>query len=998
MKRKLVNALILLVLLVSFGTPLNHVQAQASVFINEIHYDNTGTDAGEAVEVAGPADTDLTGWTIALYNGSPTQLNVYDTINLSGTIPNQQNDFGTLSFPRAGIQNGSPDGLALVDSSSTVIQFLSYEGSFTAVDGPAAGMTSTDIGVSEPFDTPVGDSLQLTGSGTVYEDFTWAGPEPNTFGAINTGQAFGGPVNAPVLVDCGPSLSAAEGFSASQEVSASDADGTVVDIAITGVDPETEGITLSDVVSAGGVGGTATAIVNVAETVSPSTYSVEITATNDDSPSQTGTCTLTVTVFEILPIGTVQGSVGDTDNGATFNSPYAGQTVAVQGVIYERTLARASNGGNQNGFFIQNTAATADSDPNSSDGIFVFMGGFTDLIGGYVPEVGDEVILRGRVSEFFNLTELSSASALEVLRSGVDLESEVPAFEVNPSADLADANRYWERHEGMRAQIPASSIVLNGRDVFASTLDGEVWVARGDSAIAQRADPYARRAFRDAHPLDDIPDQLFDNGNGYRIVLGSLGIKAAMDDNTALIAPSRTFDTLNNAPIGGVYFSFGKYQIQVEQQLDLAPGVDPALNSPPQSFDRGEEYSVATFNVENLYDYRDDPFDGCDFTGNSGCPGVSPPFDYVPASDAAYQARLHEIAQQIVNDLHDPDIILAQEAEDQDICTVEDETLICGTTNDADGKPDTLQELATVISSIDGTVYDAAYDRDGADDRGIVSAYLFRADRVQLLPAMADDPVLGSDPTVDYRSEVLPYNTDVQNPKALNAVLPADVDRSTGTDGNNVFTRAPQVGLFRIWRDGIGTSVFTDVYISDNHFSSTPDARVGQRTEQANYNAAIVAALQQADPNVNVVVGGDLNVYPRPDDPFTPGSPLFPSDQLAGLYDQGLTNLYDVLVSAVPASAYSYVFQGQAQTLDQIFVVPALLDELVQVRAAHINSDWPSDYDGDGPRGTSDHDPQDGRFSALPTLSRLEALVLYYDANGAITGNNTTKVLLDRLE
>jgi predicted extracellular nuclease len=341
---------------------------------------------------------------------------------------------------------------------------------------------------------------------------------------------------------------------------------------------------------------------------------------------------------------------------------------------------------------------------------------------------------------------------------------------------------------------------------------------------------------------------------------------------------------------------------------------------------------------------------------------------------------------------------MAQEAEDQDICTVADETLTCGTTNNADGKPDTLQELATVIYSLGGPVYDAAYDRDGADDRGIVSAFLYRTDRVQLLPAQADNPVLGSDPQVIYRSDALPYNTDVQNPKALNAVLPADVDTSTGVDGDNVFTRAPQVGLFRVWRDGMGASVFSDLYLIDNHFSSTPDARVGQRTEQANYNAAIVAALQAADPNMRVSVGGDLNVYPRPDDPFTPGNPLFPSDQLAGLYNQSLTNLWDRLVADVPASAYSYVFQGQAQTLDQMFVTPSFLAELAQIRAAHINSDWPSDFGGDGPRGTSDHDPQVAHYTLLPTLDRLEALVRYYEANGDITGNNTALILLDRLE
>jgi predicted extracellular nuclease len=162
--------------------------AGPAVFINEIHYDNTGGDTGEAFEIAGPAGTDLTGWSVVLYNGNGGA--VYSTITLSGTIPNQQVGFGTLSFSQAGIQNGSPDGLALIDASSTVVEFLSYEGSFVAVGGPANGMTSTDIGVSEPSSTPVGDSLQLVGTGTQGGDFTWAGSQPHTFGAVNAGQTF----------------------------------------------------------------------------------------------------------------------------------------------------------------------------------------------------------------------------------------------------------------------------------------------------------------------------------------------------------------------------------------------------------------------------------------------------------------------------------------------------------------------------------------------------------------------------------------------------------------------------------------------------------------------------------------------------------------------------------------------------------------------------------------------------------------------------------------
>lgn len=306
-------------------------------------------------------------------------------------------------------------------------------------------------------------------------------------------------------------------------------------------------------------------------------------------------------------------------------------------------------------------------------------------------------------------------------------------------------------------------------------------------------------------------------------------------------------------------------------------------------------------------------------------------------------------------------------------------TLQCGTADNADGKPDTLQELALRIAALGGPAYDAAYDRNGADDRGIVAAFLFRTDRVQLLPVAAGDPVLGSTPTVTYRGAPLPYNADVSNPKALNADLPDDVDTTTGVDGSNVFTRAPQVGHFRVWRNGIGLGAWVDLYAVSNHFSSGPDSRVGQRTEQAAYLAAIVAALQAADPRARVDAGGDLNVFPRPDDPLVPAS-----DQLAALYGLGLENLFDTLVAQVPASAYTYVFEGQAQTLDHQFVTPRLGDELEQARVAHVNADWPAAFTGDGPRGASDHDPLVARYDLPATMAQLQALLDYYVEQGLV--------------
>ena len=231
---------------------------------------------------------------------------------------------------------------------------------------------------------------------------------------------------------------------------------------------------------------------------------------------------------------------------------------------------------------------------------------------------------------------------------------------------------------------------------------------------------------------------------------------------------------------------------------------------------------------------------------------------------------------------------------------------------------------------------------------------------MQLLPP-AGDPILGDSPAIDYAGAPVPQNSDVSNPKTLNAVLPAGV---TACETSWVFPRAPDIGLFRIYSTSIGVGSHRDVYVINNHFKSGPDTCTAHRTEQAKYNAAIVAFLQAANPNARIVLGGDLNVYPRPDDPFAPIGQSAASDQLGSLYDTslGLKNLWEVLLGQAPQSAYSYVYVGMAQTLDEMFVNQPLLTNLKQFRIAHINSDFPADYPGDAARGTSDHDPNVATF------------------------------------
>nr|WP_221380462.1 ExeM/NucH family extracellular endonuclease [Actinoplanes polyasparticus] len=143
-------------------------------FISEIHYDNAGTDSGESIEVQAPAGFDLTGWQIVLYNGSGGAG--YNTATLSGAVPAA--GVVVQTYPANGIQNGPPDGVALVEPDGSVAEFLSYEGVLTATGGPANGLTSIDIGVSEIDSTPVGHSLQKI-------DGKWQAPAAASFGALN---------------------------------------------------------------------------------------------------------------------------------------------------------------------------------------------------------------------------------------------------------------------------------------------------------------------------------------------------------------------------------------------------------------------------------------------------------------------------------------------------------------------------------------------------------------------------------------------------------------------------------------------------------------------------------------------------------------------------------------------------------------------------------------------------------------------------------------------
>lgn len=175
----------------------------ALAWINEFHYDNGGTDENEFVEIAvdtaalagstagigGGGGSTVADLTLTLYNGNGGLA--YGTFGGADWVQGATvGDITLYSIETPGLQNGSPDGFSL-DLNGTLLQFLSYEGAFEAADGPASGITSTDVGVFEASSTTATQSLSLQGDGMRAGDFTWAAGTTATPGQPNIGQTFG---------------------------------------------------------------------------------------------------------------------------------------------------------------------------------------------------------------------------------------------------------------------------------------------------------------------------------------------------------------------------------------------------------------------------------------------------------------------------------------------------------------------------------------------------------------------------------------------------------------------------------------------------------------------------------------------------------------------------------------------------------------------------------------------------------------------------------------
>lgn len=111
-------------------------------------YDHYG-NSPEFIELAFPAGTDISAYTVAIYgaDGHVDHTVSLSSLTLQSTVQGTDVyviDATTPGF--AGIDMG--DSTALVDDTGAIVQFITHTGAVTAVDGPAAGETSTYIGTA----------------------------------------------------------------------------------------------------------------------------------------------------------------------------------------------------------------------------------------------------------------------------------------------------------------------------------------------------------------------------------------------------------------------------------------------------------------------------------------------------------------------------------------------------------------------------------------------------------------------------------------------------------------------------------------------------------------------------------------------------------------------------------------------------------------------------------------------------------------------------------
>ena len=914
----------------------------ADLAITEFHYDNAGTDVGEFIEITGPADADLTGWSIELYNGSNGMS--YDSILLAGAIDNENGVAGAVAVDTPGLQNGSPDGFALVAPDNSVVSFLSYEGTLTATDGPAAGLTSTDVGVSEPGSTPIGQSLQLIND-------VWVGPTTDTAGQLNAPPA---PFVSEIHYD-----NAGTDVGEFIEVSGpagSDLVGWTIELYNGSNGATYNTINLSGVIDDEGAGSGALDFqlpANGLQNGSPDglalvdpdgivveflSYEGEITATSgpalgttstDIGVAETGSTavgqslqlldgewigpetaspgnlnTAPVEPPDVVAIHEVQGS-GDA-------SPLVGQQVRISGIVvgdFQSITTNDPTDAPLDGFFVQEEDADADLNPATSEGIFVYDPGGLDVA------VGDLVVVTGVATEFFTLTEIGNVSDITVVSSGNDLPT--PASPVVPTA-VGDPTVDWEAIEGMSVTFSQPLFVTG---MFPLGRYGELQL----SAIGAQDHPNQTNAVGSAEAaaqrqlnldarviLDDGEDENESFPNGLDTWNPNPTPYLGGPDGTL-----RSGDVVSDLT-GVVHFSFGEFEVQpvnVADPNDPDGAVTITRTPRPSTVPSvGGSLQVASFNVLNYFTTIDTGGAQCGPPSNpQGCRGAD--------SQAEFDLQSAKIAAAIAG--LDADIVGLIELENN-------------------GTDAAISDLVAKVNTLTTRSYDYVPTGFIGGD-AIAVGFIYDTQTVE---TAGDFAVLDSSVSaafIDDKNRPVLAQTFVE--LETEATLTAAVAhlKSKGSPCDDVAN--PGDAAFGVAGYPAGTDV------SDPNFQGNCNLT---RLAAAQVLGQWIAQDPTGTPSDNLLIIGDLNAYQN-EDPIT------------ALEGQGYTDLHALGGTSWADGGHSYVFDGEHGTLDYVLANPKLLEQVTGAAAWHINADEPFaiDYQDFNPPGqattdafkSSDHDP-----------------------------------------
>jgi predicted extracellular nuclease len=259
--------------------------------------------------------------------------------------------------------------------------------------------------------------------------------------------------------------------------------------------------------------------------------------------------------------------------GSGLSTPIAGSVRSVEGIVvgdYQGT-------GQFGGYYVQEEDADADADPATSEGIFVFNTATA-------VSLGDTVRVRGTVTEFSNLTQLSSATSVLICSTG---NAVTPTSATLPVSSLA----FWERYEGMRIRIAQELTVT---ETFTLGRFGEVVLSvngRLDNPTNVEEPGAPAIALQN---LNDRSRIVLDDGNNQQNIDPTFYPQGGLSASNTL----RVGDSLPSVT-GVLDQRFGVYRIQ---PVDTSAIAFTHTNPRPLAPDSvGGNLRVSAFNVLNYF-------------------------------------------------------------------------------------------------------------------------------------------------------------------------------------------------------------------------------------------------------------------------------------------------------------------------------------------------------------------------------------------------------------